>query len=74
MPARNITFNGVSNSFEWQVGNTTRFIKFADITGLGRFSWIERIVEVKCGKTIHTLPVKEFDRLSDEYHEWRKNK
>ncbi|MGK4178837.1 hypothetical protein [Lapidilactobacillus dextrinicus] len=69
MPARNITINGVSNSFEWQVGNTTRFIRFEDITNYNYASAI-----VACGSTLNALPPEEMDRFEFEYKEWRKQR
>lgn len=69
MPARKITINGVSNSFEWQVGNTTRFIKFEDITG-----FIDEIGIAFIDNTICQVPANELDRYKAEYHEWLKVK
>lgn len=70
MPARKITINGVSNSFEWQVGNTTRFIRFEDVTAVKNFNWLNQTVDVVCGKTINRMPASVFNELADEYHEW----
>lgn len=72
MPARKITINGVSNSFEWQVGNTTRFIKFEDITDqdLQDLRTDNARLSVFCGETEHTVPLTEAERFYREYLEW----
>lgn len=69
MPARKITINGVSNSFEWQVGNTTRFIKFEDITGLDSMSSTNEFY-VFIGKTSQIVPMAEYERFIDEFGKW----
>lgn len=66
MPARKITFNGVPNSFEWQVGNTTRFIKFEDITEIDSTSSANEFY-VFIGETSHIVPMNEYERFIDEF-------
>lgn len=69
MPARKITINGVSNSFEWQVGNTTRFIRFEDITEFN-----DEVGTVFIGNTICQVPANELERFKTEYTGWRKQR
>lgn len=58
--------------FEWQVGNTTRFIKFEDITdqGLQDLRTDNARLSVSCGETEHAVPLTEADRFYREYLEW----
>lgn len=77
MPARKITINGVSNSFEWQVGNTTRFIRFEDVWGINVRKKNNGTFEVKCinGYNITTsrniVPSSEYERFMEELKIWR---
>lgn len=55
--------------FEWQVGNTTRFIKFEDITEI---TSVEDgyAFYVMCGKTTNIVPESEHERFDCEYTDW----
>lgn len=55
--------------FEWQVGNTTRFIKFEDVTEFN-----DRVGTVFIGNTICQVPANELERFKTEYTGWRKNR
>ena len=80
MPARKITFNGVPNSFEWQVGNTTRFIKFEDVWGINVRDKNNGTFEVECSNgynipsTSNIVPASEYDRFMKELKIWRDNR
>lgn len=55
--------------FEWQVGNTTRFIKLEDITGLDSMSSTNEFY-VFIGKTSQIVPMAEYERFIDEFSKW----
>lgn len=59
----------MNNSFEWQVGNTTRFIKFADITKVDSKSSKEAFF-VHCNKTMQIVPINELERFNQEHADW----
>lgn len=73
MPARNITFNGISNSFEWQVGNTTRFINFNTVTDV-EYKEDCSTFYVYCGQTIVSVPNELREQFKAKYEEWKKQK
>lgn len=73
MPARNITFNGVPNLFEWQVGNTTRFIKFNDITDVKKPDKSGTFDVEECYQSIHIVPASEYKRFNEQYRDWCHN-
>ena len=55
----------MKSEFTWQLGNTTRFIKFKDITSFSYESGV-----AACGNTLCLIPVTEIDRFEAEYKEW----
>lgn len=65
----NIEIGKVTQMFEWQVGNTTRFIKLEDITGLDSMSSTNEFY-VFIGKTSQIVPMAEYERFIDEFSKW----
>lgn len=59
----------MTDTFEWQVGNSIRFIKFADITKVDSKSSKEAFF-VHCDKTMQIVPIKEFERFNQEHADW----
>lgn len=66
--------------FEWQVGNTTRFIKFEDVWGIDVHNKNNGTFEVECSNgynipsTSNIVPASVYDRFMEELKIWRDNR
>lgn len=60
--------------FEWQVGNTTRFMYFKDLTGINVADMQKGSFEAVCGATSQILPASEYERFMEELKIWRDNR